>query len=264
MTFDCSNILDKYVENLESKFQVERHDAGCLITTPFLRPDGDQVELLLEPRPDGRINLTDMGDTTAYLQLCGLSLSRKLMLDAKRIVGRFGASININEVIILTDETELSEAIHDLIQATLGVASLVEKRRPHANLRFDDEVEATIIGQGKNYDSQFKVNGAKEPHVVKYHINSGLNMLVQPFSQVSEGPARNTAERWYYRFADILHADPNWSIYALLDDRGNRKQVWSDPHVILPLRDLVNIIKWSDRDEFISALSKVDLRGSYH
>ncbi|MDA0769788.1 MAG: DUF1828 domain-containing protein [Chloroflexi bacterium] len=264
MSITCTELLKDYVGNLESNFQVEPQDAGCLITTPFLRPDGDQVELLLEQRPDGKIYLTDMGDTMAYLQLCGLSLSRKLISDAKRIGGRFGASINVNEVAVLTDETGVAEAIHDLIQAAMSIAALVEKRRPYVNLRFDDEVEATIIGQGKIYDSQFQVNGAKEPHVVKYHINSGLNMLIQPFSQVSEGPARNTAERWYYRFDDILHANPTWSIYALLDDRGNRRQVWADPRVTLPLQGLVNIIKWSDKEDFINVLTAHDARESYH
>ena len=81
-------------------------------------------------------------------------------------------------------------------------------------------------------------------------------MLIQPFTQASEAPARSLAERWNYRFNDILSANPHWTIYALLDDRRERQSIWANPHVIRPLEGLVQLVKWSNNQEFLEALSR--------
>lgn len=256
MPLDCSEIVSTYIANLEANFSVEAHPSGCVIVTPFLRPDGDCIEILIEERIDGDLLLTDMGDTLGYLHVNGMLLSRRLMDDARRISHRFGASINVNEIVLQTEVSGINASLHDLVQASINIAALVEKRRPYANLRFEEEVEAVIIAQGRRYDLQYEVPGTREPHTVRFHIDSGLNMLVQPFSQASEAPARSLAERWNYRFNDILGANPSWTIFALLDDRGERETIWGNPYVTRPLEGVVTIVRWSQRGEFITAMEQ--------
>ena len=124
---------------------------------------------------------------------------------------------------------------------------------------FDDEVEAIIIAQGKQYDKHYDVLGSREHHNVRYHIDSGLNMLVQPFSQATQGPARNATERWYYHFDDILKANSNWDIYALLDDRGERAAIWENPHSTSPIEGMVKLVKWSQRERFVQAIERTSV-----
>ncbi len=250
----CESIISEYLASLEGEFNIEPNSLGCSIITPFIRPDGDYIEILAEQRPSGVIALSDMGGTFSYLHLSGLSLSRRLRDDAKRIGSRYDISVHVNELIAQVDPLGVGQALHNLVQAILAIASLVEKRRPYLNLRFDEEVEATIISQGKRYDPEFVVNGKKEHHTVRFHIDSGLNLLVQPFSQASEIQARRVAERWYYYFDDILKADPAWVCVAVLDDRGNRESIWSNPYTVRPLDGIAHLVKWSEKDKLVATL----------
>ncbi|MDP2726835.1 MAG: DUF1828 domain-containing protein [Dehalococcoidia bacterium] len=253
-TDSCRTAVVQYIQAIRGDFSTYDHELGCAIVTPFIRPDGDYVELLAEKRPNGQVILSDMGETFAYLYLSGLSLSRKLQDDAKRIGGRHGISLNVNELIVETDEDHVGQALHRLLQAVLGVSALIEKRRPDLNLRFEEEVEAVVIAQGKLYDPDYQVPGSREPHVVKFHVDSGLNLLIQPLSQATEIQARRVTERWNYYFNDIKAANSDWSCVAVLDDRGDRQSIWANPHTTIPLQGVATMVRWSEKDRFVGIL----------
>lgn len=251
----CTELISQYLESLQGEFVASKSDFGCLIATPLIRPDGDAIEILVEDRPDGGVLLSDGGATFAYLYLSGLALSRRLQDDARKISSRYGIVIDVNELVTeVTDRGQVGDAIHNLVQAILNVAALIEKRRPYLNLKFEEEVEALIIGQGKSYYPDFQVRGDKELHTVKFHVNSGANLLVQPLSQPNATRARRLTERWYYYFNDIRNHSPEWSFVAILDDRGAREGVWKTPYVTLPLEGLATLIPWSQKNRFVNIL----------
>jgi hypothetical protein len=249
----CEDIVRTYVRAVFEGVSVEQYGDGCVVLTPFLRPDGDFIEVAAETRPDGSIQLTDMGETVAFLHLSGLFLSRRVLGDVRRVSHRYGVELAVNELVIGVNSASDINPLHALVQAALGVAALIEKRRPYARLRFDEEVEATIIAQGRRYDPNYRVFGAKDRHTVRFHIDGNLRVLVQPFSQTNEQAARSVLERWHWRFYDILQRDRSWRCYALLDDRGDRQSVWT-PHAQLPLSDLVQLVPWSLRERFLEVL----------
>lgn len=254
-TFDpiCSATIEQYLTSLRGDFVTEDSADGCVIITPFMRPDGDFIEVVVERLSSGRLHLTDLGDTLGYLFVSGIPIGRRLQDDARRIGGRFGVSIATNELVMEADELGLGEALHSLIQASLSVASLIEKRRPYVNLRFDEEVEAVIIGQGKSYDPDYEVRGVVEPHRIKFHVNSGLNLLIQPLSHASEQTAHESAMKWYYRFDDIQKGDSLWSCIAVLDDRGDRQFAWTE-QAAAPIERVAKVIRWSNREELVEIL----------
>lgn len=110
---------------------------------------------------------------------------------------------------------------------------------------FDTEVEPFVIQSGVVYDVDFKVSGHLEPHIYKFHINSGRNMLIQPITAATEAAAHSWAERWAYRFADTVAKTPVWHPVAVLDDRGNRQGIWT-PRARAPLGE--QAILWADRE----------------
>lgn len=250
----CELTVNQYLEAIREEMVTSDSEFGCSIITPFTRPDGDFIEVLAERR-DGQIVLSDMGETLAYLYLSGLSVGRALQNNARRIGNRYGITLDLNELNIeVQDEARLGEAMHNLVQTVLNVAALIEKRRPYVNLRFEEEVEGTIISQGRRYDPDFQVHGIKETHTVKFHVDSNLNLLIQPMSQATEIQARRLAERWNYYFNDILALNPSSQPLAVLDDRGERESIW-DTHAITPLEGVATLIRWSERGKLIDLLS---------
>ena len=114
-----------------------------------------------------------------------------------------------------------------LIQAALAVSSLIHGRRAASRVIFDDEVESFIIQAGVTYDSDFGVVGSRERHAFKFHVNSGANLLIQPLSTATEPAAHSAAERWAYRAIDVIQANSALKPVVRLDDRNNRRNVWT-------------------------------------
>lgn len=254
----CKMLVAEYLETLQGEFVTTDNESGCSILTPFIRPDGDSLEVLAERRSDGRVFLSDGGETFAYLYLSGLSLSRKLQDDARRISERYGVGVDINELVTeVANSGQVGEAFHGLVQAMMNVAALIEKRRPYVNLKFEEEVEGTIIGQGRQYDPDYKVEGITGSHIVKFHVNSGMHLLIQPLSRSNELQATHTAQRWYYHFDDIKNTNRLWSCFAILDDRGERASVWTE-NARAPIEAVATVIPWSHHERLIDALRGLD------
>ena len=101
------------------------------------------------------------------------------------------------------------------------------------------------------------MRGRNETHTVRFHVNGSRRILVQTLSQSSESAARGIAEQSYYLFEDILKEEPDWRCFSLLEDRGNRKEIWT-AHAVIPLQDKATVIQWSDgKEEFLQALVSI-------
>ena len=242
---ECQDIVSKYLEYMSGDFAVEPTQGGCFILTPFVRPDGEAIELELTALPNGVTRLSDMGDTLGYLYVNGLSLTRSVIDKARRISRRHGAAFLRNSLVMDSDSALTGEDIHRLIQATLEVTALIQGRRSTGQVLFDTEVESFIIQSGVVYDADFRVSGQRESHTFKFHINSTRNLLVQPITAATESAAHSWAERWAYRFSDSIAVNEHLRPIAVLDDRGNRSGVWTE-RVRAPIQEIA--IPWAEKD----------------
>lgn len=247
----CDEVIGSYLISLRNDFECSHSAEGWYLSTPFVRPDGEGIEIELQPLADGRIGITDMGDTFGYLYVNGLTLSRKVMSDARLMSRPHGVWVQRAQLVTQVPPESIGIGVQGLLQSILSVSDLIQKRRPTTNVRFDDEVESLIIRKGVPYDVSFRVLGNREGHTVRFHVNSGKNLLIQPVSATREGPARNWAERLNYRFSDIIGSDSKWNPIVVLDDRGTRSEVWTS-HARTPIREYA--VAWSERGELESIL----------
>lgn len=251
----CEEVIGAYLAELQTDFECAQSAEGWYLTTPFVRPDGEGIEIELQVLPDGNISITDMGDTLGYLYVNGMTLSRTLITSVRQMAKPHGVILQRNQLSLQVDQDSIGIGVHDLIQATLRITDLIQKRRPTSRVVFDVEVESLIINSGVTYDVEFEVPGTKERHTVKFHVNSGKNLLIHPISAATAGPARSWAERWSYRFNDILENNSNWRPVVVLDDRGARSDAWSS-HALTPIREYA--VMWSNRNELESILKLDD------
>ena len=249
---ECGEAIAGYLATLTEELQVASDRDDCVLVTPFVRPDGEGIEVELTIREDGTASLSDMGSTMSYLYVNGLTLSRSLMNQAKSIARSHGVHIQRNALTTSMGQDLVGQSIHGLIQATLEISSLIHKRRPTSRVQFNDEVESFIIQSGATYDVGFTVDGQRESHTIKFHVNSGKNILIQPVSASVEAAARTWTERLAYRFADIRGRDVKWRPVAVLDDRSARAQVWTK-YALTPVEEYA--VKWSQQDEITSLLA---------
>ena len=249
---ECSEAIAGYLATLNHEFQVVGSGEECVMATPFVRPDGEGIEVELTIQTDGSVAMSDMGSTISYLYVNGLTLSRTLMNQSREIARSHGVQIRRNALAVHVSPESIGQSIHGLIQAALEVSSLIHKRRPTARVQFYDEVESFIIHSGATYDVGYEVDGRREGHTFKFHVNSGRNLLIQPLSASAEAAARSWAERLAYRFADIRDMDQGWRPVAVLDDRSSRAEVWTT-YTSTPITEYA--IMWSEQDKLKSLLA---------
>ena len=247
----CDEVTRRYLDYLSADFAVAPSANGCYLVTPFLRPDGEAIELEIAPLPNGTVRLDDMGDTLGYLYTNGLALTRSVLDQARGIARKHRVDLRQSSLTINSDAALPGDETHRLLQAVMEVSGLVHGRRSSGRVDFDTEVEAFIIGAGVVYDVDFKVSGHLEPHTFKFYVNSARNLLIQPITAASEAAAHSWAERWAYRFSDTMAKSETWRPVAALDDRGDRKDVWT-PRARTPIQD--NAILWADREKLLEML----------
>ena len=250
-TFPCDAVVQKYLNTLSADFAVTPSENGCYVLTPFLRPDGEAIELEIVSLPNGAASLDDMGDTLGYLYANGLALTKSVLDKAQRIARRHQVALRQNSLAIESESGLTGGEIHRLMQASMEISNLIQGRRSAGRVVFDTEVESFVIQSGVVYDVDFKVPGQLESHTYKFHINSGRNMLIQPITAATEATAHSWAERWAYRFGDTIANTAGWQPVAVLDDRGNRQGIWT-PRARAPLRDWS--ILWADRERLTGML----------
>ncbi len=253
----CHDMVADYIDILKDDFHVAPSDSGCMLATPFIRPDGEGIEIELEALPDGRVRIGDMGDTLGYLYVNGMTLSRNLIADARRISKPYDVSLTNNELSVTVEPESLGRGVHGLIQAIISVTDLIQKRRPTSRVNFDDEVESLIIHSGVTYDVGFEVSGEREVHTIKFHVDSGRALLIHPLTAADISSARSRSERLAYRFTDILAAHSNWDPVVVLDDRGQRSSVWSR-YAVTPVEEYS--ILWSKKEELEEKLTVTSAR----
>lgn len=243
----CEIIVDRYLADLRMGFEVSESKDGCFLSTPYTRPDGEGFEFEMRTLPDGRICMSDMGDTIGYLFVNGLTLNSALLASARQIAKTHGVSLQQNELNVEGDVDSIGEGVQGLIQAALSVSNLIHKRRTKsgASVQFDDDVESFIIHSGVIYDVDYTLKGRRETHRIKFHVDSGRALLIHPLVASTQADGRIWAERIAYRFLDILLADDHWQPVALLDDRKSGAEVWN-AHTITPVEEYA--ILWSERD----------------
>jgi len=248
----CEQLITSYLQHMEHNLKGTPTDDGCVVLTPFIRPDGEAIELAVVMQSDGRFRLTDMGDTLGYLYVNGLTLSRAVLENVRKACRRFDTSLEGATLAVpLEEQLVIGEGLHRLVQTVLEVTALIQKRRPIERITFDAEVESLIIISGRVYDPDYAIQGQRSVHEVRFHVNSNRRMLIQPLSAASESGAFAWAERWAYRFDDILRREDRWHCIAILDDRGEKSQIWSD-RALRPIRNFA--IQWQVRDELSAML----------
>lgn len=250
----CDDVVARYLDFLSGDFETAPSldiNNGCYILTPLARPDGEAIELELALLPNGNARLSDMGDTVGYLYVNGLSLTQSVLDKVRSVARRHQISLLQSDLVIESEGALPDDAVHRLVQTVIEASALVQGRRSAGRVHFENEVESFIIQSGVIYDVDYRVSGRLESHRFKFHVNSGRNLLVQPITAATESAAHSWAERWAYRFSDTIAETSDMRPVAILDDRGNRKGVWTT-HSQAPIQE--SAILWADRERLLEML----------
>ena len=256
---------DTRLELLQEHFSAEcdayQHAGASFIITPLLRQDNDRVTLRIDERDDGRLLITDGGETIDYLRLsgCAVRTSAPFRKRIHAIGATFGVKIEDEEISLEADECDVAEALATVARAAQHMSYLVYYRRTRTVPRFGDRVEAELIGVGARYKRDVKVWGRTRAHRFGFLVNGAGNALLQPLSGTSRASLNDKAERLVFRIKDVREAgrearEPSVEehrlftalrFFPVLDDVGSAARLW-DRKTVAALEEYSDgVIRWS-------------------
>ncbi len=253
----CHDAIASYINTLSSSFRVVPAEKGCLLIMPFMRLDNEYIEIELAAQSDGKILITDSGDTFGYLFINGLLInkSREFKRTIKQIAGRFNVQIENDEIFKLADIASLGESLNNVICAVQDVSYLIYKKMLRSPTSFPDEVEKFLIGSKVSYDPNFTVQGKSYLHTVRLHLNGDRHMLMEPLSATSAHVALVKAERLAFWWTDIKKVEPKYRTVSVIDNVGKRDPFWVGKpfNVLEEYSDHVAL--WSKKDQLLELVS---------
>ena len=256
---------DTRLELLQEHFSAEcdayQHAGASFIITPLLRQDNDRVTLRIDELKGGRVLITDGGETIDYLRLsgCAVRTSAPFRKRIHAVGASFGVKIEDEEISLEADECDVAEALATVARAAQHMSYLVYYRRVRTAARFEDRVEAELIGVGARYKRDVKVWGRTRAHRFGFLVNGAGNALLQPLSGTSRASLNEKAERLVFRIKDVREAgrearEPSVEehrlftalrFFPVLDDVGSAARLW-DRKTVAALEEYSDgVIRWS-------------------
>ena len=229
------------------------------IRTPFLFPDGDNIDLFCKVRGDV-VTVSDLAETTGWLRMQSTALRRSpkqkqfiedacLTHGTEFYRGMLQARCRPGD--------ELAHVVTRVAQAALRVSDLWFTFRTPGGLSITDEIADYLTEREFGFDRGEKLAGRSgRGWTVDFHVRTRLrSSLVQVLSTGNRAAAHRVSEHVLAAWHDLNHlaAGPEaLTFVSLFDDTAD---VWADEDFRL-VEPLSMVSRWSRPDEFAAVLSE--------
>ena len=252
MQLSCEEIAKQYLEALSNRFTCESVGNVLRIITPYLYPNNDLIEVLVQELPPETIKVTDSGETLRHLHSQGFDIAvrsqRREMVEI--IASRTGVDVVLGQLTKIGRIDELGDVLFDVIVAARGVSDLIYTSRAYEPATFAEEVGKFLLENGLEYDSPAKPTGQTgRVYTVQFMLHRGPTYL-EPLSPRHASRSRaqvNSVFRTWYDCNGGLGKDRKISMLNDVD-------VHWRPDDIALLGRVSTVLNWSSRQELLSRL----------
>ena len=227
------------------------------IRTPYLYPDGDNIDLFCKTE-GGVTTVTDLAETTRWLRMQSLSLRRspkqRQLIEDIRLTHGVEFYRGMLQARCRPGDS-LAAVITRVAQAALRVSDLWFTFRTRAVESVTDEVADYLTERQLFFARSEKLAGRSgRTWTVDFHVRApARSSLVYVLSTCNRSAARSVAEHVLAAWYDLNHlaAGPEaLRFVSLFDDTAD---VWADEDFRL-VEGLSTVTRWSRPDEFASVL----------
>jgi hypothetical protein len=251
--------ITEYYNWLRDKTQVLKNEASgwFTITTPFLGLYNDNIEIYVKLN-DGRILLSDDGQTLSNLELEGASIlrsnRRKEWLEMTLL--NYGVILKDNELQTEGTEKDFNQKKHNLICAISEISDMAMLSKHTVSSLFREDVKKFFDEQDRIYTPQFIAKGStgieftfdfqiagKEKELVIKSFNMLNKLLVTSFlfgledikisrEKISGKQLKSVA------IVNDVEKDLRQDYIGALESKGTEVVMWSQRHLPIMLEKL--------------------------
>lgn len=184
---ECSTIISRHLDFLKANFLCKQEGDLTVVTTPYLYPDFDCIEVYVRESEGGRLAVTDLGEALRHVQImCG----HDIFDSQESVIRRIASTHNLmladdGELVALTSYTEVGQAIFQVSMAMKQIADLVHTAKSRREVHFIDQVRDFMGRRRIPFTPHYKIQGANMLNVVDFHVDTGGGRLIQVIGQES-------------------------------------------------------------------------------
>ncbi len=247
---ECEKVIRGYLEKIKAEFACEPSDGRLKLITPYLYPDNDLVEVYVEELPNGRVRVTDLGETTRHLHTQGFDVfaSPKRKFIAETTASRVNAVFENGVIMKEGTLEELGPMLFDVIVAARGVADLIYTSRAYEPAPFLDEVEEFLREHEFRFERRVPVRGGSgREYRVAFRVEPAV--YLQPISAEFQRALKPRVDAVLRMWVDIDRKAPKFTLLNDVDFS------WPESDAIL-LSRFSSLFRWSVKQELVEALRK--------
>ncbi len=128
MAIDEREVIARYLESMEAEFRCQRFEEASylVVTTPYLYPNNDVVELHIDELPENMVEVSDGGEAEVQLFKHGFELAKNhlALRHAKQIAATRAVHFNGAALTKTGVREDLGSLMLDVIQVAVGIAHL--------------------------------------------------------------------------------------------------------------------------------------------
>lgn len=251
------DICTEFSNGVSTLFICTPHGQYQRIRTPYLYPDGDNIDVFCKPKGNVVV-VSDLGETTRWLRMQTVSPRRspkqKVLIEDACVT--HGVEFYRGMLVARTRPGDrLADVVIRVAQAALRVSDVWFTFRTRSVESVSDEVADFLTERQFPFDRGEKLAGRSgrvwtpDFHVRAVHRSS----LVYVLSTGSRSAARSIVNHVHTAFFDLNHlaAGPEaLKFVSLFDDLAD---VWSDEDFRLA-EQLSTVTRWSQPDQFADVL----------
>lgn len=250
----CTSAIAQLSEHLLRGSVCRPSEAGYeVLSTPFLYPDRDNVELFLKIASDGKLVVSDLGQTIMKLSEYGFqpetSPRRRGMIF--QIVSSLNVRYENGSLVVVADETNFGTRTWDLLMAVQRLSDLVFTVQSYTRATFGDEFENYVVERKLAYERGVQIELPGGYRFTADFLIKG-EKVVQLLSASSAGYARERVDRVYVNFSELSRAQDKRQRLAVID---TRQPVWDLRLIDLLSHQADSIFEWPKRGDLERALA---------
>lgn len=136
---DIQDYIDQYIKWLKNGFTFQKMGEYFEITTPFLDPNNDSIQIYVK-KNNNTIYFSDDCHYMNTLLSYGLKLTPKRKNQIVSLLNQYGVQLNDKELIMKADETDYPQRKHMFIQAILRLSDMYFTSRTKTSSLFTEDV----------------------------------------------------------------------------------------------------------------------------
>jgi len=252
------NICRDFSGGLAALFNCRPHGEYQRIRTPYLYPDGDNIDVFCKPQGEV-VLVTDLGETTRWLRMQTLSPRRSPKQSALIEDACLTHGVEFYRGMLLArcrPGDQLSAVVLRVAQAAVRVSDLWFTFRTRAVESVTDEVADFLAERGFDYERGQKLVGRSgRGWTVDFHVRTAKrSSLMYTMSTGSRSAAKSVAEHVLAAWVDLNHlavGPEALQFVSLFDDTVD---VWSESDFKL-VEPFSAVARWSEPDELAHILA---------